>query len=55
MVVGVRRKDEDFVFAPRSEYLFRNGDTVVAIGTPESCEQTLTNLKNNHVPQQASS
>lgn len=41
MVVGVRKEKEGFMFAPPSDLVFREGDTIVAIGTPESCKRTL--------------
>ncbi len=45
IVVGIRRKDQSFEFAPPADYVFKDGDCLIAIGNKSSYEQVLATYK----------
>lgn len=45
IIVGVRKLDRTFVFNPRGEYVFENGDCLIAMGDQESYCQTRDKYK----------
>ncbi|MBL6990136.1 MAG: NAD-binding protein [Bacteriovoracaceae bacterium] len=41
IIVGVRKPDEQFVFFPKKEYVFQEGDCLISMGTKESYQDAL--------------
>jgi voltage-gated potassium channel len=44
IVLGVKQKAGNFLFAPESTYCFEAGDTLITLSTPEHFDQILENL-----------
>jgi len=45
--VGVRKPDESFIFFPKKDYTFQEGDCLIAMGTKESYEDALVKFNLN--------
>ena len=48
IIVGIKKIDGSFEFAPSADYHFNNGDCLIALGTKESYEEVITLLNHNN-------
>jgi len=44
IVVGIRKKTKQFVFAPNADYVFQDGDCLIALGSRDSAADALAKL-----------
>jgi len=45
ILVGVRKKNNDFVFSPESDYVLNLDDTILTLGTQEAYQAFITQLR----------
>ena len=44
IVVGIKKPDRSFIFAPKEEYVFELGDCIIALGSKENYEKILNGM-----------
>lgn len=47
IVLGIRKKDDTFLFAPDANYEFKRGDVIVGVGTKDKLEEVQSHFKDN--------